>query len=50
MLETVILLTCLEAQMIIGRVEKNHDLPQVVRNEIIIELLNVSECKDGNVR
>lgn len=50
MLETVILLTCLEAQLIIGRVENNYDIPQVVRNEIIIEVLNVSECEDGNVR
>ena len=49
MLETVILLTCLEANIIIGRVENKHDIPQVIRNEIIIEVLNVSECKDGNV-
>ena len=50
MLETVILLTCLEAQLIIGRVERNDNISQLIKDEIIIEVLNVSDCEDGNVR
>ncbi len=49
MLETVILLTCLEATQIIGRVENNDSISRVTKNEIKIELLKVSECKNGNV-
>jgi len=49
MLETVILLTCLEATTLIGRVENNDSISRIIKNEIIIELLEVSECKNGNV-
>ena len=49
MLETVILLTCLEANTAIQRVENNYSISRAIKDEIIIELLKVSECKDGDV-
>ena len=49
MLETMILLTCLEATQIIGRVENNEHISQLVKDDIIIEILFVSDCENGNV-
>lgn len=48
MLEIAIL-TCLEASVLIGRVEKDYNLPKNIREEIIIELINRSECRNGDV-
>ena len=49
MLETAILLTCLEATMIALRVENNYNYPRYIRDEIIIEVLSNSECTNGHV-
>ena len=49
MLETVILLTCLEATMVIDRVKNHQDLSWQVKREVIYELNQVSECKNGDV-
>ena len=48
MLEIAIL-TCLEATLIIERVKNNDNLDPIIKQEVIIELINRSNCEDGNV-
>ncbi len=50
MLETVILLTCLEATALVDKVYGNIDIPPQIQVEIIKEILFVSDCENGNVR
>ncbi len=50
MLETVILLTCLEATAMVDKVYGNSNIPPKIQVEIVKEILFVSDCKNGNVR
>ena len=49
MLETVILLSCLEATVMVDKVYGNSDIPPKIQVEIVKEILFVSDCTDGNV-
>ena len=49
MLETVILLSCLEATVMVDKIYGNRDIPPKIQVEIVREILFVSDCKDGNV-
>ena len=45
----IVILTCLEASILIERVKKNDNVSPLIREEVIIELINRSDCKDGDV-
>jgi hypothetical protein len=42
-----LLLTCIQLQLITGRINSNNNLTPIIKNELILELNNVSpeECK-----
>jgi len=44
----IALLTCLEAQKLITNITKG-DLPILIKVELIQEVLDRSDCKNGNV-
>ncbi len=45
----IVILTCLEASILIDRVKNNDNVSPLIREEVIIELIKVSDCKNGNV-
>ncbi len=45
----IVILTCLEASIIIERVKNNYNVSPLIREEVITELINRSDCKNGDV-
>ena len=45
----IVIRTCLEASILIDRVKHNYNVSPLIREEVIIELLKVSDCENGDV-